>query len=1010
MKTPGQFLLPMLVLCSVLSGKSQAQPLPEYQIIVQNRAVIGSTYQFDLFVKRTGSAAFRLGNSQFIATIDAASFSSPSIVRVSSSERIGTGYFFDQVIAGNAVWISLGGNGSYADAADIDTGGNGTRISSYLITGASSGSPSVPLSWVNLPSLVRTGVSEINDSDDYRDITDSTGASHANTFTVTAAAGAHGAITPPGMTTVIGGHAQSYTFLPDPGYHVDSVIVDELPTDPGAGYTFANVTEDHTIRVTFAVNYYIMTATAGSNGTITPLGSIPIAYGDSVAFSIVPDPGYHISDVVVDGISVGAVTAYTIRNVSSAHTILASFTISGYTITATAGPHGAITPSGGVGVNRGDTLSFSIAPAPGYHVDSVFVDGVYAGSPVKYTFADVRANHTIVARFAVNVYTITATAGPNGSINPSGGVSVNHGAGKSFSISPAAEYHVDSVFVDGVYAGAIEAYTFADVTMDHTIRATFAINTYVISASALGNGTIDPAGAVVVTSGASRTFTFTAGEGAAIESVLVDGSYAGVVTSYTFTGVTANHSIVVRFAALRLTITVSAGAHGSIFPLGTVKVDYGSNINFIITPDAGYDIDSVIADGIFVGKLGNYWFTSVTLDHSLRAAFSPSALACAVAAGWNMVSLPRAVQDARKEIIYPTAVSQAFAYEASYVIKDTIECGSGYWLKFAADQNIYHGGVPLVADTIAVREGWNLIGSINMPVAAMSIEEIPPGIVTSVFFGYEHGYVVADTIVPGRSYWVKTGAAGSLELGPGGLPQRPAAVSRAGILSVPDDLNFLTVEGGGGRQELRFGRQSSVRRDLDQYELPPPPPDGAFDVRFLTNRSAAILPVPNHGAAQMPLSISPAGQSFSVSWSIRDGAAVRYALIGRSADEVEFRQPLNREGSTTVVPRPDTRYAILAEPIPTSFGLDQNYPNPFNPKTDIRYRISDISFVTMKVYDVLGREVATLVNEKTEPGEYTIQWDGSNQASGVYFCRVQAVRSADPAKTFVGTKKMILAR
>jgi hypothetical protein len=89
--------------------------------------------------------------------------------------------------------------------------------------------------------------------------------------------------------------------------------------------------------------------------------------------------------------------------------------------------------------------------------------------------------------------------------------------------------------------------------------------------------------------------------------------------------------------------------------------------------------------------------------------------------------------------------------------------------------------------------------------------------------------------------------------------------------------------------------------------------------------------------------------------------------------------------------------------IPDEFSLEQNYPNPFNPTTEIGFGIADLGLVSLKVYDILGREVATLVNEVKQPGEYTVQWDASRQASGVYLYRLQA-------SSFVKTKKLLLLR
>ena len=112
------------------------------------------------------------------------------------------------------------------------------------------------------------------------------------------------------------------------------------------------------------------------------------------------------------------------------------------------------------------------------------MDGVSVGAMTSYTFTNVTANHTISATFVINAYTITASAGANGSISPSGAVAVNHGANQTFTVTPNTGYHIEDVKVDGSSVGAVTSYTFTNVTANHTISATFAINTYTITASA----------------------------------------------------------------------------------------------------------------------------------------------------------------------------------------------------------------------------------------------------------------------------------------------------------------------------------------------------------------------------------------------------------------------------------------------------------------------------------------------------------------------------------------------
>ncbi|MBP9019864.1 MAG: copper amine oxidase N-terminal domain-containing protein [Bacteroidales bacterium] len=144
---------------------------------------------------------------------------------------------------------------------------------------------------------------------------------------------------------------------------------------------------------------FTIIASTGSGGTISPSGTISVNYGDSKTFTITPNPGYKIKDVKVDGVSVGAVSNYTFENITSDHTIEAIFEAITYTIIASTGSGGTISPSGTISVNYGDSKTFTITPDNGYKIKDVKVDGASQGSITSYTFTNITSDHTISATF-----------------------------------------------------------------------------------------------------------------------------------------------------------------------------------------------------------------------------------------------------------------------------------------------------------------------------------------------------------------------------------------------------------------------------------------------------------------------------------------------------------------------------------------------------------------------------------------------------------------------------------
>lgn len=300
-------------------------------------------------------------------------------------------------------------------------------------------------------------------------------------------------------------------------------------------------------------------ADAGAGGAISPSGVVGVACGQNQSFSIAPDACHAIADVLVDGGSFGPVSAYTFTNLQASHTIHATFAATTYPITSTSGAGGTISPSGALGVDCGQSASFTITPDDCNAIAAVVVDGVSVGAVASYTFENVHAAHTITASFAPQTFTVLASAGDGGTVAPSGALPVGCGDDASFTITPGDCYTIADVVVDGGSVGAVASYTFANVVAAHTLSATFAPQTRAILATAGAGGSITPSGVVTVTCGADAAFSMTPADPChVVADVLVDGVSVGAVGTYTFMHVEASHTIAATFAARVLDATPAA--------------------------------------------------------------------------------------------------------------------------------------------------------------------------------------------------------------------------------------------------------------------------------------------------------------------------------------------------------------------------------------------------------------------------------------------------------------------
>ncbi len=158
-----------------------------------------------------------------------------------------------------------------------------------------------------------------------------------DTHSITASAVSGGSISPAGTSSVKDGGNLSYTIKPSAGHAIADVLIDGVSVGEVGSYTFTNTTANHTISAVFSVKAtYSITASKVSGGSISPAGTSSVKDGGNLSYTIKPSAGHAIADVVIDGVSVGAVDSHTFTKVTANHTISAVFSVKApYSISGT---------------------------------------------------------------------------------------------------------------------------------------------------------------------------------------------------------------------------------------------------------------------------------------------------------------------------------------------------------------------------------------------------------------------------------------------------------------------------------------------------------------------------------------------------------------------------------------------------------------------------------------------------------------------------------------------------
>jgi len=294
----------------------------------------------------------------------------------------------------------------------------------------------------------------------------------------------------------------------------------------------------------------------------------------------------------------------------------------------------------------------------------------------------------------------------------------------------------------------------------------------------------------------------------------------------------------------------------------------------------------------------------------------------------------------------------------------------GWWAVGGVNFNIWYSmTVPPASFDLPLHGRWNLV-SIPVEVGTDSVSALLPT-ATSNAFRYAGGrYEYGSTMKHGTGYWLTFPPSGNIQFS--GIPITDDTIdvnagwNLIGTLGGPISPSWITSTPPG-----------IVTSNFWGY-------DGAYFV-------AATL-TPGNGYWVK------ANQSGKLILSTSGSAASPLAKI--------VIQP----GNELPPSPPDGEIQNPKSQILNRFALEQNYPNPFNPSTDIRYQIADRSHVILQIFNLLGEEVARLVDEVQDAGYWSMRWGAGEFASGVYVYKLTTVTASDPSRTFVEVRRMVVLK
>lgn len=465
---------------------------------------------------------------------------------------------------------------------------------------------------------------------------------------VTVTSNQGGAVTPKGTSNVDYGGDFSFTVNPSANYRIESVtingVIQEITGDPSLLKTFYinGIRENQRVEVRFIGKSFYVTSISGANGAISPeVTDQEVFFGANIVFNMIPDEGYVVKEIYVNGVPVGKALEYSFTSdiVDSSNTISVEFEEAVYNAEVSKVGNGSVVIDGNLPVMHGEIRVFTITPDAFNHLTSARITAkgqmynlVAGESNDWYSFGLVdnvytltvvfKADIALNVIFELNTYTVNLTCSEHGKIIVNNDLSVTssiqlpvtYGANMKLTILPDVGYHISSIIKNGEtlsgYNQSIYDLTLSNISSDQTISAEYEINKYRISIEWEGPGAVlyegNPVEEFYADYGARPALTLEPDTGYHVEEFKVNTSDTTVPQEliYILNPVNNDVSVSVKFSIDMFNIQSRQTSNGEVswsegydsIRVGDydyLKVPFGDSVIYTFTPDAYYHIDYI---------------------------------------------------------------------------------------------------------------------------------------------------------------------------------------------------------------------------------------------------------------------------------------------------------------------------------------------------------------------------------------------------------------------------------